>query len=86
MAKLPRLPSDANDRAVHDPLSYYKLSDADDAADPQYYGKLTVDGAWHILKISSGGAVHRYAAGLKNYTTAWANRASLGYDYFDIIF
>jgi len=86
MARISLLPTDANGRAANDPLGHYKLSDADDSADPQYYGKVTAEGAWHILKISAGGSTHRYAQGPDSYTTAWANRASIGYDYFHIIF
>lgn len=79
-------PQDQNGRVLNDPLGHFKVSDTDDASEPQYYGNLAADGEWYIRKISSSGAAHRYARGAAGYTTAWTNRASLGYDYFDIIF
>ena len=85
MNKLPLLPRDFNGAVVHDPLSAYKISDSDDASDPQYYGYVSVFGNWYIQKIS-GGNTFRYAKGNENYTAAWANRSSIGYDVFSTIF
>jgi hypothetical protein len=64
----------------------YKISDVDDAADPQYYGNVAHDGAWYILKVNVTAKSYRYMSGKENYPTAWTNRSSLGYDYFDAIF
>lgn len=83
---IPLLPIDPNGRTANDPLGHFKASDLDANSEPQYYGFLTVDGAWYILKTSNGGSVIRYCSGAAFYLTAWANRESLGYDYFDIIF
>lgn len=81
-----RLPTDKAGNALPDPLSAYKVSDNDDATDPQYCGYLAADGAWCIMKTNIAARSFRYAAGRSGYTTAWANRASLAYDYFDVIF
>lgn len=71
-----------------DVLSKYRISDTDDDASPNYYGFLDKDGAWYILKetIVSGANTYRYAKGTSNYATNWTNRASLSYDYFDVVF
>lgn len=90
MARLPILPVDLNGRIVHDPLSMYKISDepteADAALDPAYYGFLDADGGWYIHKRSVSAGTSRYCRGADEYATAWTNRASLGYDYFSVIF
>ena len=86
MATLPFFLHDQNGNSVNDPLGHFKASDLDVEGEPQYFGFLTIDGSWYIQKISSGGATIRYASDRSNYIAAWTNRASLGYDYFDIIF
>lgn len=86
MPFLPLPPLDRIGNSVHDPLSMYKISDEDIAGDPLYYGFLDVNGAWYILKSSPSASSYRYARGDTGYVAAWADRVSLGYDYFDIIF
>lgn len=81
-----RLPTDQAGNPLHDPLGAYRISDQDANYDPKYYGFVAADGAWYILKENSTAQTYRYAAGQSGYTTAWANRASLAYDYFDAIF
>ena len=65
-------------------LEQYKASDSD-AGSIQYYGFLRNDGGWYIMKMS-GGNTYRYQVGGSGYATAWAARASLGYDYFNLLF
>lgn len=86
MKYLPLQPVDYNGVSVPDPLAYYKISDIDDLYDPQYYGFQAHDGGWYILKVNVTDKSYRYAAGRGDYPVAWANRSSLGYDYFDAIF
>lgn len=80
------LPRDGNSQPVHDPLSMYKISDQDALSDPQYFGFLAHDSAYYVQKWDVAGQSFRYYAGKGDYLTAWANRASLAYDYFDDIF
>lgn len=57
----------------------------------RYYGFLNSKGEWYIQEFdTSAGAnslrTYRYARGTSGYTTAWTNRESLTYDYFNEIF
>ena len=67
-------------------VSGYNISEVDDAANPKYYGFLGFSGRWYIMKEDTTTKTYRYAAGTSNYPTAWTNRASLTYDYFDQVF
>lgn len=80
-----------------DPLAPYKIADEESlAVTTKYYGFLKNDGAWIILRqatltspytyryanASNNGAVTGYHSG---GTPAWTNRATLTYDYFDVL-
>jgi len=73
------------DPAEKAPTDGYNISQIDDAALPSYYGFVHKSGAWYISKEDNTGA-YRYAAGLTNFSTNWINRASLTYNYFDLVF
>ncbi len=62
----------------------YSPSDIDESGTPQYYGFLLADGGWYIMRV--GTTTIRYIKGTTAYTTAWAGRAVLAYDYYDVIF
>jgi hypothetical protein len=62
----------------------YRVSDLDIDAEPNYYGFLNADGGWFIMVESS--STYRYIKGDSGYTTAWAGRAGLTYDYYHNIF
>ncbi len=85
-----RLPIDQAGNALSDPLSAYKVSDQPTAAemgnDVKHYGYLAADGSWCIMQTIDSTGTFRFAAGAGNYSTAWSSRASIGYDYFSIIF
>jgi len=80
------LPQERNSIPVHDPLSMYKISEEDGNADPQYFGFLAWNGAFYVQKRNIAAGTNRYYAGKGDYTDKWTNRASLSYDYFDLIF
>jgi len=65
-----------------DPNAPFKISDSDEASNPSYFGNLSAEGKWFILKINTVDSSYRYARGLSDYPTAWANRTSLAYSYF----
>lgn len=69
-----------------DPKRGFEIADTDDSAEPKYFGYESATGRWVIMKQSSSGSngVYRYAAGSSGYAAAWANRASLGYDYASV--
>lgn len=69
-----------------DPLVTYKISDTDTASDPKYYGSVAADGSWYIMKETTSAGTYRYAKGASGYSTNWTGRASLSYDYFDVVF
>jgi len=55
-------------------------------AGPNYYGFISANGAWYILKetISGEDGAYRFVKGQSGYETAWAARASLtGYALFN---
>lgn len=72
------------DPAQLHPTDGYKISQLDDSS-PAFYGFVRKDGAWFIMKEDSSGN-YRYTKGGTTFSTNWTNRASLIYDYFDVIF
>lgn len=79
--------TDVNGHPVHDPTSFYAISDIDDASTVQYFGFLAVDGRWYIQKYDTTAKTFRYtSSGTVAYATAWTDRASLTYDYFSEVF
>lgn len=75
----------AIDPAEKQPTDGYEISEIDDAASPAYYGFVHKTGAWYISQEGSTGS-YRYAKGPSDFPTAWTNRATLTYDYFDNVF
>jgi hypothetical protein len=63
-------------------LALYSIHDVDDVKGvyPKYWGSAHDSGAYTILKQVSA-EEYRYFAGRNSYTTAWAARALLDYDY-----
>lgn len=71
---------------VQDPYIRYKAVDEYDdgvATNVKYYGFLSPEGNWYILKNdpSASAKTYRYAFGDSDYETNWTNRASLTYGY-----
>lgn len=69
-----------------DPKRGFEIHQEDSASDPRYFGYVNVSGRWVILKQTVATKTYRYTAGKSGFTTAWANRASLGYDYVNVAF
>lgn len=70
--------------AAEDPTAKYKISGIDGDGDPKYFGFTDKDGGWYILALTTTAAM--YAKGDSGYTTSWAGRAALSYDYFYNVF
>lgn len=59
-------------------------SDLDNTTATKYFGFVTSDGRWYIMK-KDGGEI-RYCFGRSGYVANWSNRLSLTYRYFDRLF
>lgn len=70
------------ERSYDIPMSAYVVSDGDTAGAVKYYGSVDKYGHWFILKNDTTANTYRYCSGDSNYTTAWATRTTLTYDYF----
>jgi len=51
-----------------------------------YWGFLSKFGDYFIQEQNDTNGTYRFYKGSSDYTTAWAGRESLTYDYFDAIF
>lgn len=77
------------------PIFDFAASDVDDAGATKYYGMLDREGNWYIIREDTAAGQFRYAtkqhqsgesSTYPNYTDAWDNRATLVYDYFNVVF
>lgn len=64
----------------NDPLLSFLITDLDEGGIPKYYGYCTASSAWMIRQYNETAGTMRYAFGVDDYATAWANRASLTYN------
>ncbi len=68
-------------------LEGYAASDVNESDGTyNYYGFLKSDGSWYIMRTTKTNTEIRYFAGTSDYTTNWTGRASLSYNYFNVIF
>lgn len=72
------------DPAEKKPTDGYEISQIDDTTATAYYGFIKKGGAWYILQDSGGS--FRYSKGSSDFSTNWAARVSLPYDYFNNVF
>ncbi len=73
------------DPAIKAPTDGYKITNVDDSS-PAYYGFVDKTARWFIMKEDSSSGTYRYTKGTTNFASNWTNRASLTYDYFNVIF
>lgn len=66
------------------PTAGYYISEIDDS-DTAYFGFTNSLGQWYIMREESSNT-YRYTKGSKDFTSNWANRAMLKYDYFENVF
>lgn len=64
----------------------YQTADITTIGDYTYFGETNHIGNWIITRQGNLDGSYRYAKGLMDYATNYANRASLTYDYFHNIF
>ncbi len=72
------------DPAIKLPTDGYKIAQLDDSV-PAYYGFVDKTSAWYIMREDSTGA-YRFVKGAASFSSNWANRTALTYDYFSVIF
>ena len=70
--------------ALNDPTKHYKITDLDTAGTTKYFGYVDKDGNWYIMKLTD--TQGRYIKGVSDYINNWINRATLSYDYFNVVF
>ena len=63
----------------------YYIHEADESADTRYYQYVDHRGAWIIMRQVISTGVHRYFAGKSDPATAWTNKATHSYDYYNEI-
>lgn len=71
--------------AERQPTDGYRITEIDDSI-IAYYGFTHKDGAWFIMREDTETGSFRYAKGDFNFTSGWANREGLKYDYFSNVF
>jgi len=69
-----------------DLLDRFRASDVDDAGDTKYYGFIAMNSEWYLLREDTIAKNYRYVRGQGAYPTAWTNRTTLEYNYFDVVF
>jgi hypothetical protein len=73
------------DPAVCQPTDSYIISEIDESY-VSYYGFTNKEGGWYIMKEDPEVGSFRYTKGNTDFTTNWAERENLNYDYFHNIF
>ena len=73
------------DPAEKSPTDGYYISEIDDGATIAYFGFLSRQGAWYIMRQDTDKAF-RYVRGDRDFNSGWTDRESLNYDYFDNVF
>jgi uridine phosphorylase len=71
---------------TQDATAKYKLSDYDISSELMYFGYIASDNNWYIAQFNKTNCTMRYAKGESGYTTAWTNRATQTYGYYNTIF
>lgn len=83
------MPSNVPIKSSNHPFSSirmdYMVHDVDDTNDTKYYGLLNNIGQWYITKEVTSEKTYRYCVGKSNYPTNWTNRASLTYNYWNLV-
>ena len=70
--------------AENSPTDGYSISQIDDSV-PSYFGFINKNGNWFIMREGEDSA-YRYIKGEGNFSSSWANRTRLDYNYFDRVF
>ncbi|MFC1600645.1 hypothetical protein ACFL25_01040, partial [Patescibacteria group bacterium] len=73
------------DPAVCQPTDSYIISEIDESY-VSFYGFINKEGGWYIMKEDPDVGSFRYTKGETDFTTNWAEREKLNYDYYHNIF
>lgn len=74
----------SSEPTVSSPTAGYLVSEIDDA-EIAHFGFTNKLGQWYIMKQNADNS-YRYAKGDRDFSSNWANRTSLKYDYFEEVF
>lgn len=64
------------------PVERFFISDVDESGDSKYFGYLSPEGCWYVMRQDTAGTTFRYASGVSGYSAAWSGRAGLTYSLF----
>jgi hypothetical protein len=72
-----------NKAPTGDPFLAFLGVTGDATSVPQYYGFMTVNGAWIIKSYNETTGDTRFVGGASGFAAAWADRVNLTYTYPD---
>ena len=61
----------------------YKISRTDDDSAIEYYGYVSAEGTWYIMKIDTTNKIYTYVNGNTDFLTSWGDRTNLTYDEYN---
>lgn len=73
------------DQIQGEPTDKYRISEIEDN-DIAFYGFTNKDGGWFIMREDPDSGSFRYIKGEQDFSSNWANRENLNYDYYHNIF
>lgn len=68
------------------PMEGFKISEVADDGIISFYGFVNQESGWLIMRQDNDISSFRYAKGDSNFTSNWANRENLKYDYYSKLF
>lgn len=71
--------------AQEQPTDGYAIAEVDDDL-VSYYGFINKVGAWYIMRENTDTGAFRYSRGNRGFSSSWANRKGLKYDYYSNLF
>ena len=72
-----------NKAPTQDPFLAFLPVTGDTSTSPEYYGLMSVNGAWLIKEWNPATGDTRYVGGKSDFQTSWADRVNLTYTYPD---
>lgn len=67
------------------PLDGYNIAEVENDI-ISFYGFIDKNGVWYVLRVDMVAGSFRYARGTDNFPSAWENRETLEYGYFNDVF
>jgi hypothetical protein len=64
-------------------LAGFLICNTDDENDVKYFGNMSLNGAWYIIRQTESAQKFSYTFGASGYSVAWTGRSGLTYTYPD---